>query len=340
MALARWTVTAGRPDAAARPRRRTLGERLRRDAREVAALLRDVHWFTREFDRQAIGIMLVGLAIVAWEILVPLVGARVVDATAAKRPFSEVALLIIGLAALMWVPHGNLLPYVLELLNIRRYSVKLQGYIAVLSLRAALLNRENLGRVAAGEIARGDAQPVLVEARENIHRLALRIVKEIPVAVRGVCVLVLLVYMVPLFVPFLLLGAAADLAITYRMGARLEPHFQARQDAENAQRRLENELLAAHFGRDLSEAEADRIIAPYEAAVRDRVGKEIAAEGPALRYKLQRDLVFNGVNVTAWLVGAWYVTVGENPIGSFLFFVAGRAGRTSSSARSWACSRS
>jgi len=69
--------------------------------------------------------------------------------------------------------------------------------------------------------------------------------------------------MVPLFVPFLLLGAAADLAITYRMGARLEPHFHARQDAENTQRRLENEILATHFGRGLSEGEADRIVAPY-----------------------------------------------------------------------------
>lgn len=323
MAVARRTIMAGRPEAATGPWRGwALAERLRRDAGEVAALLREVHRFTREFDRPALGMVLMGVAIVAWDILVPLVGSRVVDAMATERPFPEVAVLILGLASLIWVPHGNLLPYLLELFNVRSYSVKLQGRLAVRGLRETLLNPAIPRLVASGELAPGDAQPVLVEARENIHRLALRIVREVPAAVRGACVLVLLVCMVPLFVPFLLLGAAADLAITYRMGTRLEPHFQARQDAENAQRRLENEILATHFGRDLSEAEAERIVAGYEAAVHDRVGKEIAAEVPALRYKLQRDLVFNAVNVTAWLVGAWYVTVGQNPIGSFLFFVA------------------
>ena len=326
MALARRMLVAGMAEADAATGARSppllLLDRLRRDAREVAGLLREVHRITRDFDRQALGMVLIGTAIAAWDILVPLVGSRVVDAMATERPFPEVALLILALATLIWVPHGNLLPYVHELVNLRSYSVKLQGRLAVRGLRGALLNPENPARVASGELGRGEAQPVLVEARENIHRLALRVVKEVPAAVRGVCVLALLVYMVPLFVPFLLLGAAADLAITYRMGAKLEPCFQARQDAENAQRRLENEILAAHFGRDLSPAEAERIVRPYEAVVQDRVGKEIAAEVPALRYKLQRDLVFNVVNVSAWLVGAWYVTVGGNPIGSFLFFVA------------------
>lgn len=323
MALARRLLVAELPEAATRRARDPAWrERLRRDAREVAGLLRDVHRFTREFDRPALGMVLVGISLAAWDIVVPLVGSRVIDAMAAERPFAEVALLVLGLAALVWVPHGNLLPYLLELVNIRSYGVRLQGCVAVRSLREALLNPEIPGRVASGELARGDAQPILVEARENIHRLAVRVVREVPAAVRGVCVLGLLIYMVPVFVPFLLLGAAADLAITYRMGARLEPRFHARQDAENAQRRLENEILAAHFGRDLSPAEAERIVRPYEAVVQDRVGKEIAAEVPALRYKLQRDLVFNVVNVSAWLVGAWYVTVGGNPIGSFLFFVA------------------
>ena len=128
--------------------------------------------------------------------------------------------------------------------------------------------------------------------------------------------------MVPLFVPFLLLGAAIDLAITYRMGARLAPRFRARQDAENVQRRLENELLARHFGTALPEAEVERIVAPYEVAVLDRVAKELAAEVPARAYKLQRDLVFNVTNITSWLIGAWYVLAGGNPLGTFLFFIA------------------
>jgi ABC-type multidrug transport system fused ATPase/permease subunit len=200
--------------------------------------------------------------------------------------------------------------------------VRLQGRLAVLCLRLALANPENARRVALGELAPGEAQPVLVEGRENIAKLASRVVREAPVALRGLCVLGLLAWMVPPFVPFLLLGATLDLAITCRMGARLGPRFEARQDAENAQRRLENELLAAHFGKALPPDELERVVARYEAAVRLRVESEVAAELPALGYKLKRDLVFNLTNATAWIVGAWYVVAGESPLGSFLFFIA------------------
>src|SRR5918993_1142966 len=175
---------------------------------------------------------------------------------AAQRPFEEVALLIVCLALLIWVPHGNLLPYVLDVFDLKRFGVRLQGRIAVRSLRLALLNPANaLGAAGPGELTGGQAQPALVEGREKLGRLALVVVREVPAALRGACVLGLLVWMVPLFVPFLLLGAAIDLAITYRMGARLAPRFRARQDAENLQRRLENELLAAHFGAALPPAE-------------------------------------------------------------------------------------
>jgi ABC-type multidrug transport system fused ATPase/permease subunit len=299
-----------------------LRDRARRDWRGAADLVRMVRLFTRGSERPAVAMVLVGVTIVAWDIFVPVVGARVVDAMAAERPFSEVALLIVGLAMLVWVPHGNILPYVLERLDVSRFSVRLQGRLAVRGLRMVLLNPANAARVAAGELAAGDAQPILVEGRENIGKLALRVVREIPAALRGMCVLGLLLYMAPLFVPLLLLGAFTDLAITYRMGVRLGPQFEARQDAENVQRRLEIELLAARFGERLGEAEVDRVVAPYEAAVRLRVEREIAAELPALGYKLKRDLVFNITNITAWLAGAWYVVAGENPLGSFLFFIA------------------
>jgi ABC-type multidrug transport system fused ATPase/permease subunit len=329
MAMARWPVAAGRQDAPTRApspargwRLRALRERAGRDWRGLADLAGTVRLLAHGFGPPSAAMVAVGVVIVAWDIAVPVVGARVIDAMAAERPFQEVALLILGLAALVWVPHGNLLPYALERIDVSRFGVRLQGRLAVRGMRMALANPENVRRVTAGELTRGEAQPILVEGRENVHRLALRVVREIPTALRGLCVVGLLLYMAPLFVPFLLLGAAVDLAITYRMGARLGPRFEARQDAENAQRRLENELLAEHFGRALRPEEVERVVARYEAAVRLRVESEIAAELPALGYKLKRDLVFNATNATAWIVGAWYVVAGENPLGSFLFFVA------------------
>jgi ABC-type multidrug transport system fused ATPase/permease subunit len=305
-----------------RQRLRQMCDRVRRDLHGLVELMAMARFFTREFEAAGGILILVGTAIVAWELFVPIVGARVIDAMAASRPFQEVALLIVGLSMVVWVPHGNLLPYLLDILDLRRFGVRLNARIAVRSLHLALLNPANVRTSAAGQLTSGDAQPILVEGRENLRRLALVVVREVPAALRGACVLVLLSWMVPLFVPFLLLGAGIDLSITCRMGARLAPSFRARQDAENGQRQLENELLARHFGVLLPDEQVQRIVDAYDAVVQDRVAKELAAEIPARAYKLKRDLIFNVTNVTSWLVGAWYVLAGGNPLGTFLFFVA------------------
>lgn len=292
------------------------------DAGELWSLIRLVRSFAHGFRREIGVLILIGVLLVALDIAVPVVGARIVDAMAGQRPFEEVALLIVGLAALVWVPHGNLLPYLLELYDLKRFRVRFVSRIAVRCLELTLANPANARRLRAGQLARGDALPVLIEARDNLGRLMARVVRDLPAALRGLCVLVLLVYLVPLFVPFLLAGAAVDLFITWRMGACLRPHFQARQDAENLQRRLENDILSAHFGTALSSAQASALVAPYAERMRERIAREIAAEAPALRFKLQRNLVLNVTNLSSWLVGAWCVLVGGSPIGSFLFFVA------------------
>jgi ABC-type multidrug transport system fused ATPase/permease subunit len=322
MAVSRQGIVLGHRRSPLKERDEPFLQRLRLDTPELVRIIRCIHLLTSKFHRQAALLILIGSLILAWDVFVPTVGSYVIDAMAAKRPFQEVALLIVGLAFLIWIPHGNLLPYLLDRVNFRRYSVPLLGRVAVQSVRLTLLNPSNPGRVATRQVTHGDAQPVLVEARDNIKAFALCVTREIPSAIRGLGIVALLAYMVPGFVPFLLLGAAIDLALTCRMGARLEPRFRARQEAEIVQRRLENELLSAHFGQALSREEVARMLAPYEAAVRDRVAKEIAAETEALGYRLKRDLVLNLTNIVAWLTGAWYVIVGGHPLGSFLFFVA------------------
>ena len=116
MALAHWDLVAqrhGQATTRARDRAGVWRRRLREDVRGLAELFAVVRCFTREFERSAAVLVLVGLAIVAWDLAVPMVGARVIDAMTADRPFQEVALLILGLSALVWIPHGNLLPYLL-----------------------------------------------------------------------------------------------------------------------------------------------------------------------------------------------------------------------------------
>ena len=82
-----------------------------------------------------------------------------------RATIEEVALLIVCLALVIWVPHGNLLPYVLDILDLKRFGVRLQGRIAVRSLRMALLNPANVSETGPGELTAGHAQPALVEGR-------------------------------------------------------------------------------------------------------------------------------------------------------------------------------
>jgi hypothetical protein len=83
MALAHWDLAAQRQAQAttgARDRANTWRRRLREDVRGVAELFAIVRCFTRDFERHAVILVLVGLAIVAWDLAVPMVGARVIDA--------------------------------------------------------------------------------------------------------------------------------------------------------------------------------------------------------------------------------------------------------------------
>jgi hypothetical protein len=241
MALAKGSFTINRAAPAA-PRQwwSALNTRLRADLAGVAELVAIARFFTREFERAGWVLVLLGVTIVAWDLFVPIVGARVINAMAAQWPFEEVALMIVCLALLIWLPHGNVLPYLLDVFDLKRFGVKLQGRIVVRSLRLALLNSANAAHHVTGpcRLTGEQAQPVLVEGCENLGRLAVVVIREIPAALRGTCILVLLVWMVPLFVPFLLGGTVIDLAITWRTGARLAPRFRARQDAETRQRRL------------------------------------------------------------------------------------------------------
>ena len=252
MAVSRQYAGLGQRRSPFEERCDALRQRLRLDVGELARILRGIHLLTRAFHAQGFVLILVGSLILAWDLFVPTVGSYVIDAMAAKRPFQEVALLIVGLAALIWLPHGNLLPYVQDLVNFRRYSVPLVGRVAVQSMRlhAAQPGQSGPGRHAAGHARRRAAGPARGQGQHQVVR-ALRDPRD-PVGIRGLGVVALLTYMMPAFVPFLLLGAAVDLALTCRMGAKLEPSFRARQEAEIVQRRLENELLAAHFGRTLS----------------------------------------------------------------------------------------
>ena len=45
-----------------------LRRRIRNDTREIVDLFKKVHFFTHEFDRQAIGMVFIGLILVAWDI--------------------------------------------------------------------------------------------------------------------------------------------------------------------------------------------------------------------------------------------------------------------------------
>jgi hypothetical protein len=73
----------------------------------ITELVAIARFFTREFERAGWVLVLLGVAIVAWDLFVPIVGARVIDAMAAHRPFEEVALLIVWVVSQFEIRRGS-----------------------------------------------------------------------------------------------------------------------------------------------------------------------------------------------------------------------------------------
>jgi hypothetical protein len=280
---------------------------------DLGTLLRGLRGLVAGFGGRALVMVGLGLALGAFDILVPSVAGWIVDAVREGRSASDLAWLVLFIAPLVWVPHGNLLPCLTQAYDLCRYRSPLAERVAT----------ETFARALAAAACPGDAlvlQPVLCEGRDALDRLAGRVVREIPVAIRALAVFALVLATVPWLAPVLVVAGVLDLLVRFRAGARCRPVFTARDLAVKRQRRIEFVLLARFHGRP-AERKGAAVACAAEAA-RKRWRAERDAGLRDARYKLASDILLNVSNVVTWGLVVWRVRYGGGPLGDLLVLPA------------------
>jgi ABC-type multidrug transport system fused ATPase/permease subunit len=238
-----------------------------------------------------------GLLIALWDIGVPLAGGYVIDMILRHQPIHAILVRLTLLFAFGWLLHGCVLPFLLERYDLVHYRVPMLAILSVRSVRAAITLTNGCRN-----------QPIIQQGRDNIARLAERCARDLPVGLRGVAVFLALLVISWPFAPILLTGGVLATWVTVREFDRLEPSFRVRQDAEDYQRNLENEIDEARRA-DRPATELEELASLHAIAVAIRTELEIDVGKRDQRYELTRRLVFNTALALMWGWGAYTVVV-------------------------------
>jgi ABC-type multidrug transport system fused ATPase/permease subunit len=236
------------------------------------------------------------------ELMIPLLAARVINALEAHRPTSEIWVMAVT-AFVVWVVHGNVLAYVFDRIEMQCFSFPARYHLSVYAL-------DHLLGVLPAVVRRDPAlQQVIIERGEHvIADFVVSIIRVvIPLALPFLFVAVMLLWSIPLLGAMVLIGAATDGLITWRLNKTLSPLFQELQGLQNRQGQMHFTIFAnlAHL---LGNLQAKR-----EATVRYRARYEefTTARTDAwmrfLGFNLRRGIVINVTHLLTWLIGIWYV---------------------------------
>lgn len=247
------------------------------------------------------------------DLLVPVFGGRVIDAMTQHHALASVHLLVL-IAFLFWVCHGNILPYLLGLIDVSQFRFAGPRKISVDNLRivAAGAAGPGTGRDTAMQqavIERGEQ--VLMGFIDSLVRVA------IPLFLPGIATLAFLLWYYPLIGLIAVTGGALDVLATVWLNRKLAPRYARLQVLDYERQRLQTQ-----FFRDVLVGGVGHQAGPRIAEYDRRYG-EFATHGVKtglqfLGFNAGRGLIVNVTNLLTWLVGAWYVDAGVYSLGYFL----------------------
>ncbi len=150
------------------------------------------------------------------ELIIPLLAARVINAMEAHRPTSEIWVMAVT-AFVVWVIHGNLLAYLFDRIEMQCFSFPARYHLSMYALDHVLGVRPSTMRKDPA------LQQVIIERGEQVIAYfvvsLIRVV--IPLALPFLFVAVMLLWSIPLLGAMVLIGAATDGLITWRLNKTL-----------------------------------------------------------------------------------------------------------------------
>jgi ABC-type multidrug transport system fused ATPase/permease subunit len=263
------------------------------------------------------------IVIAIWETIQPFILAWGVDSFAAKVPYLDIVAIIVFPVLAIGLPHGIVLPLARDLYAAWFVKPRYEKRVGILCFERAQSTR----RATTAEVD-GKKAPIAQEGRLVAYQLTEMLLRDPAFAIRGVTVLVILVFKSPILVGILLIGMVADLFITMLMDARLFMPYAMMREHQFRIRGLEFELLDADPRRrqDLRKHSAQS--RDYEREWDAYVRAAQYAETRRLIYQLPiREGISTLIRVGVMLLVGWWVHTGDISIGDYILFtsLAGRA---------------
>jgi ABC-type multidrug transport system fused ATPase/permease subunit len=158
------------------------------------------------------------------ELMIPVLAARVINALEAHRPTPEIWVMAVT-AFCVWVVHANLLAYLVDRIEMQCFSFPARKHLSMYALDHVLGVRPSTMRKDPA------LQQVIIERGEQVIAYfvvsLIRVV--IPLAIPFLFVALMLVWSMPLLGTIVLIGAARDGLVTWRLNKALSPLFQELQ---------------------------------------------------------------------------------------------------------------
>jgi ABC-type multidrug transport system fused ATPase/permease subunit len=263
------------------------------------------------------------IAIAIWETIQPFILAWGVDTFEAKVPYIQIVAIIVLPVLAIGLPHGILLPLARDLYAAWFIKPRYEKLLGMLCLR-----RRHTEPEATAELD-GTRAPSAQEGRDAAYALTEMLLRDPAFAVRGLVVLVILLFKSPTLVGILVVGMIADLWITMLMDARLFLPYARLRDRQFRVRGLEYRLLDSEpASRSAAADESEAGVAVYEREWDEYVKVSRFVETRRLIYQLPvREGVSTLIRVAAMLLVGWWVHIGRVSIGDYILFtsLAGRA---------------
>jgi ABC-type bacteriocin/lantibiotic exporter with double-glycine peptidase domain len=248
------------------------------------------------------------------DLLVPLFGGRIIDAISEHRPLTHVALLI-GAAFLLWVCHGNLLPYLLGRLDLACFAYAAPRHLGRESLRLVLAKGTATGDTALQQAVIERGQQALMAFVNSLVRIA------VPMALPGIVTLGILLWWFPLLGLVALAGGALDMAVTLRLNRVMRPLYAELQQLDYERQRLHTTIFRQLAGL-LAAGRRRETLAGYDDRFAAYAGHGARTGLRYIGFNFGRGVIINCTNLLTWVIGAYYVNVQACSVGYLLASVS------------------
>jgi len=263
------------------------------------------------------------VVIAIWETVQPFILAWGVDSFAARVPYLDIVAIIVFPVLAIGLPHGIMLPLARDLYAAWFVKPRYEKRVGLLCFQRG----HSATRATMAELD-GKKAPIAQEGRLVAYQLTEMLLRDPAFAIRGVTVLIILLFKSPILVGVLVVGMLADLFITMLMDARLFMPYAMLREHQFRLRGLEYQLLDTDPRDRVSSAEREARSSAYEREWDAYVRATQYVETRRLIYQLPvREGISTIIRVAVMLLVGWWVHVGEISIGDYILFtsLAGRA---------------